>query len=670
MLRCSPLTVPGRVVRPGMGDDRGGQRGLAQPGKAMTEVPPGGAQIPDQTSAAEDGRWLTPGVVGVGAASFFSDSGHEITTAVLPSFLTSTLHASAGVLGVIEGVSDALTGVMKLVGGPLADDPAARRRLAAGGYLGTAVATGAIGLAATVWQAGALRAVAWLSRGLRSPARDSLLASLAPRSAYGRAFGVERAGDNLGAVAGPLLAAGLVAWLGIRPAMLLAVVPGLFAAAAIVVAAREARRTVAAGGGGGGGRRRLDLAAGRAGPGAAADSPVRAGQCGDHAVDPAGHPAADRRGAVGAGRGVAGDPDLRRAQRRGGAGVRAGWTVGGPVRAPDRAGRDRGVGAGGAVAAGPAAGQRLRRAGRGPVGRGPARLGVGRHPVRGGVPGGRLRLRGRLDGAVGHRVGGDPTGRRGPVAQVSAGESGPASRRAAVRWRCVRGDPPLAGRWRSPFSTALPTISSVLMPARSGAPQVTPAGCRRADHPDRGDHDVAGRSRASGVDRLAARCRATAIVAFGAQSDVRDRADCRPDRDGRVRGVPYDVLARTAGWCLWPHTVEAANTATVDCRPRLPRTRVPAGTGYGDRWWRRRQALDGAPDRPGRRPGAGLAPALPGVGFAAGVAGDPDHRHRARPVRVGLVAVRGSGLPRTAVSGTGQSNSSPRNPPRRRRCLS
>jgi hypothetical protein len=39
----------------------------------------------------------------VGAASFFSDSGHEITTAVLPSFLTTTLHASAGALGVIEG---------------------------------------------------------------------------------------------------------------------------------------------------------------------------------------------------------------------------------------------------------------------------------------------------------------------------------------------------------------------------------------------------------------------------------------------------------------------------------------------------------------------------------------------------------------------------------------
>lgn len=195
-----------------------------------------------ESQQSADSTWLTRGVVGVGAASFFSDSGYEITTAVLPTFLTATLHASAGALGVIEGVSEALTGIMKLIGGPLANDPRNRARLASGGYLGTAVATGAIGLAATVWQAGLLRGVAWLSRGLRSPARDSLLASLAPERAYGRAFGLERAGDNLGAVVGPLLAAWLVAWIGVRPTMYVAAIPGLFAAIAITVAAREARR--------------------------------------------------------------------------------------------------------------------------------------------------------------------------------------------------------------------------------------------------------------------------------------------------------------------------------------------------------------------------------------------------------------------------------------------
>ena len=195
--------------------------------------------------AAGDGHaqgWLTRGVAGIGLASFFSDSGHEITTSILPTFLTVTLRSSAGVLGLIEGLSDALTGLAKLLAGPLANDQDRRLQMASGGYLVTAAATGAIGLAVTVLQAGLLRAAAWLARGVRSPARDAMLASLAPPAAYGRAFGLERAGDNLGAVVGPLLAAGLVASIGIRPTLYLAAVPGLFAALAIITAATEARK--------------------------------------------------------------------------------------------------------------------------------------------------------------------------------------------------------------------------------------------------------------------------------------------------------------------------------------------------------------------------------------------------------------------------------------------
>jgi hypothetical protein len=136
-------------------------------------------------ASTPNARWLTRGVGAVAAASFFSDSGHEVTTSVLPAFITGTLGASAAALGVIDGISDALTGVMKLIGGPLANDPHRRAQTASGGYLGTAVATGAIGAAVTVWQVGVLRAIAWLSRGLRSPARDALLASLSPTSAQG-----------------------------------------------------------------------------------------------------------------------------------------------------------------------------------------------------------------------------------------------------------------------------------------------------------------------------------------------------------------------------------------------------------------------------------------------------------------------------------------------------
>lgn len=196
----------------------------------------------EETAPVEDSAWLTPGVASVAAASFFSDSGHEIATSVLPSFLTSVLHGSAAALGIIEGVSDALTGVAKLIGGPLANDPRRRRTMATGGYIMTAVTTAAIGLATAVWQVGVLRALAWGARGLRSPARDSMLSSLSRQDAYGRSFGLERAGDNLGAVVGPLAAAGLVAWLGIRPAIWFALIPGVLAAVAIGFAAREARR--------------------------------------------------------------------------------------------------------------------------------------------------------------------------------------------------------------------------------------------------------------------------------------------------------------------------------------------------------------------------------------------------------------------------------------------
>lgn len=202
----------------------------------------------DQQPAATDpkppGRWLTPGVAGVGAASLFSDTGHEMVTSLLPTFLTVTLGAGPAALGAIDGVADAFTGLSKLAGGPLAADPVRQTRLAASGYLGTAAATALIGLAAAVWQVALLRGLAWISRGIRSPARDMVLTSLSAKDSYGRAFGVERAGDNAGAIIGPLLASLLVGLIGVRHAILLAFLPGILAAIAITIAAREARRTL------------------------------------------------------------------------------------------------------------------------------------------------------------------------------------------------------------------------------------------------------------------------------------------------------------------------------------------------------------------------------------------------------------------------------------------
>jgi MFS family permease len=196
----------------------------------------------DGANADDEGRsWFGPGVAGIGTASLLADAGHEVPTALLPSLVTSTLHAPAAALGLIEGISDGLAGVARLAGGGLADDPGRRRAVAVGGYASTAVLSGAIGVATSVWQVGLLRAGAWAARGLRVPARNALLADVVPSSAYGRAYGFERMMDNIGAIVGPLLALGLVAAVGVRWAIGLSVIPGLLAAGAIVYAIRKTR---------------------------------------------------------------------------------------------------------------------------------------------------------------------------------------------------------------------------------------------------------------------------------------------------------------------------------------------------------------------------------------------------------------------------------------------
>src|SRR5215211_5544715 len=199
------------------------------------------AAMSEPTTHTQD-RWLAPGVAGFGTARFLADVGHEIPTALLPKLLTATLGAPAAALGLIEGIADGLAGAARLAGGAIADDPQRRRAQAVGGYTTTAVLSSLIGTAISVWQVGLLRAGAWAARGLRVPARNALLADIVPANVYGRAYGFERAMDNLGAIAGPLLALALVGLVGVRTAIALSIIPGLLAALAIVYAIRHAPR--------------------------------------------------------------------------------------------------------------------------------------------------------------------------------------------------------------------------------------------------------------------------------------------------------------------------------------------------------------------------------------------------------------------------------------------
>jgi MFS family permease len=196
------------------------------------------AMKPSRSSSAR--AWLNRTVVGIAVASLFSDWSHEIATAILPAFLSS-LGVAAAWLGIIEGVSDGLSSFAKLGSGFYTDRLPRRKPIAFFGYLVTALATGAFGLATTAWHVLIARAVAWLGRGVRTPVRKALLAAAVEPSVYGRAFGFERAMDTLGAIVGPLTALGLLAALpgNYRTVFAIAILPGLVAAALIAIVVQE-----------------------------------------------------------------------------------------------------------------------------------------------------------------------------------------------------------------------------------------------------------------------------------------------------------------------------------------------------------------------------------------------------------------------------------------------
>lgn len=194
---------------------------------------------PSQPPVANPHGWITRTVVAIILATFLSDVSHEMCTAVLPLYLASVGLGPAA-LGMIEGVADFLVSLSKLGGGVLGHHVRHKRPWASLGYLITTMATAAIGLVAGVAAIVSLRSIAWIGRGFRGPLRDYLLADAVDKTHYGRAFGLERAGDMLGAVAGPLIAT-LLVWAGVQfqSVILWTLVPGLLAAAAMFFLTRE-----------------------------------------------------------------------------------------------------------------------------------------------------------------------------------------------------------------------------------------------------------------------------------------------------------------------------------------------------------------------------------------------------------------------------------------------
>lgn len=155
-------------------------------------------------SPAQKTGWLNRNVIGMGITSFFSDASHEMATAVLPAFL-AVIGAPPSALGLIEGISDAVSSFIKLWGGWISDRLGHRKLLATIGYFLTGSAMALFALATTWLLVLVGRVVGWFGRGFRGPIRDAMLADSVDASSRGKAFGFHRFGDTLGAIVGPLL---------------------------------------------------------------------------------------------------------------------------------------------------------------------------------------------------------------------------------------------------------------------------------------------------------------------------------------------------------------------------------------------------------------------------------------------------------------------------------
>jgi len=183
--------------------------------------------------------WRNSTVSGFSLASFLSDASHEMATAVLPLYLRN-LGLGASVLGLIEGIADVTGAASKWAAGSVGQRARHRKALTALAYAVTTVCVAAFSLVTQVIPFLILRAVAWASRGFRGPLRDTLMAESVDPADYGKAYGLERAGDMAGAVIGPLAAVGLLALGTSLPRIFLwTLLPGFGAALAVVLLVQE-----------------------------------------------------------------------------------------------------------------------------------------------------------------------------------------------------------------------------------------------------------------------------------------------------------------------------------------------------------------------------------------------------------------------------------------------
>ncbi|WP_329459715.1 MFS transporter [Streptomyces sp. NBC_01497] len=149
---------------------------------------------------------VAPTVLALGSVSLVTDISSEMVTAVLPLYLVTGLGLSPLGFGLLDGVYNGFSALVRLVGGHLADRGGRYKAVAVFGYGLSALCKPLLLLVGSLPLIGAVLAADRTGKGLRTAPRDAMISLACEPATRGRAFGVHRAMDTAGALLGPLAA--------------------------------------------------------------------------------------------------------------------------------------------------------------------------------------------------------------------------------------------------------------------------------------------------------------------------------------------------------------------------------------------------------------------------------------------------------------------------------
>ncbi|HEX7561348.1 MAG TPA: MFS transporter, partial [Candidatus Humimicrobiaceae bacterium] len=180
----------------------------------------------------------------LGIASFFNDFSSEMIYPLIPVFIKSVLGVGVYFIGIIEGIAETTSSLLKLFSGYYSDRFKKRKIFVVFGYAFSNLARPLIGIANSWGFLLGLRFSDRVGKGIRTSPRDAIIAESAPDNRRGFAFGFHRAMDHLGAVACSLVTSLLlyVFLMDIRKVFLLSVIPGIIAVLLIIFGVREVRK--------------------------------------------------------------------------------------------------------------------------------------------------------------------------------------------------------------------------------------------------------------------------------------------------------------------------------------------------------------------------------------------------------------------------------------------